>query len=455
MSSLNDLKKTNSPAAPRRNGLKRWLLVVPILLLACAVMWQIFGDVLLPRVTVKTASVVLLDVEGAGETRSSGKAVAQASGWIEPDPFVVHVAAQTVGTVKDVHVLSGETVEEGQVLVELDPADAELLLQGKVHALAAAEKTVAIRDAEKAIAQEALVQVEAEVQRAQSALAVAKDRWSRVEGLQPGDISSSERVGASNQVVQLVAALDSVRSTVSVAEAEIQKNNALRDASVAAAGQARAELELAQLYLDRTTVVSPMKGVVLKRLVEPGDLLTKTGHGVLSLYDPGRLQVRVDVPLSDIQHIRVGQQSVIQGGAFGGKTFAGEVTRITGEADIARNTVQVKVRIVDPDPIMRPEMLCRVEFQAAATGNVPRSGGGAQTLWLPESALVSRESDQAVVWVVDRVRETVSRTPITLGGEERDGLVSVRSGVPAGAHVVVEGYEGLRDGVRVDAGGTP
>ena len=104
MTSLDDLKKTgdSSPQAPRRT--RRWLLPLLGGGLVLAVLWMFFGDALTPAIPVDSTSVLLLESEHASVTvrPTSGKTVAQASGWIEPDPFEVLVSAQTAGTVQDV-----------------------------------------------------------------------------------------------------------------------------------------------------------------------------------------------------------------------------------------------------------------------------------------------------------------------------------------------------------------
>lgn len=125
------------------------------------------------------------------------------------------------------------------------------------------------------------------------------------------------------------------------------------------------------------------------------------------------------------------------------------MTRIVGEADIARNTLQVKVAIRNPDPRMHPEMLCRVEFSGStpstASGPVPQPGAS----WIPESAVHEREGTSAVAWVVDPVSETASPRKIQLSGAEEDGLVLVREGLQAGAKVIIGDVSGLQPGSRV------
>ena len=88
------------------------------------------------------------------------------------------------------------------------------------------------------------------------------------------------------------------------------------------------------------------------------------------LYDPARLQVHVDVPLADAGKVSVGQRANIVVGVLPDRTFEGEIARIVPQADIRRNTLQVKVRIADP-PTASPGN--------ARAGAFRRAGGKATT----------------------------------------------------------------------------
>ncbi len=87
------------------------------------------------------------------------------------------------------------------------------------------------------------------------------------------------------------------------------------------------------------------------------------------LFETGKLQARVDVPLADARQLAPGQAAIITSDFLPNTEFRGIVSRIVGTADLQRNTLQAKVRVIDPDPRLRPEMLCRVKFlqTAAAT----------------------------------------------------------------------------------------
>jgi hypothetical protein len=106
--------------------------------------------------------------------------------------------------------------------------------------------------------------------------------------------------------------------------------------------------------------------VVLKLLAVPGAEVGPDSEGLVETYDPARLQLRVDVPLSSVGAIALGQEVEVRSEVLGAAVVAGAVTRIQRESDLLKNTLQVKVRLEDPPALLRPETLCRARFLAAA-----------------------------------------------------------------------------------------
>jgi multidrug efflux pump subunit AcrA (membrane-fusion protein) len=124
--------------------------------------------------------------------------------------------------------------------------------------------------------------------------------------------------------------------------------------------------------------------------------------------------------------------------------FEGEVTRINGEADLQRNTLQAKVRISNPDEKLRPEMLCRVEFLDTATVSQKTPAAGNLSVFVPETAL--REQS---VWICDPDSRRVSRRSVDPTDESREGHRRLNSGVLPGEWVVLD-PSGLRENQRVN-----
>jgi hypothetical protein len=257
-----------------------------------------------------------------------------------------------------------------------------------------------------------------------------------------------------------------------VAQAEV----AQADAAAERVGVLRDEAALA---LDRMEVRSPAAGVVLNRLVGPGSRLSMAGSNagagsdamsgaVLRLYDPAKLQVRVDIPLAEAAKVGVGAVAAIVTEAMPGRSFSGRVTRVVHEANIQRNTVQVKVAIDDSDPILKPEMLTRVRFMAAAdsahTGTATPGWADAQGtagMWAPTSGLTATGDGVARAWVIDHrggAAGTVAEgREVRVLGEAEGGYTPVgpvegdgSRGLRPGDRVIIDAPAGLKAGTRVD-----
>ena len=84
---------------------------------------------------------------------------------------------------------------------------------------------------------------------------------------------------------------------------------------------------------------------------------------VVEMYDPQKLQVRVDVRLEDVPMVTPGQQVNIET-ASSADVIHGQVLQITSSANIQKNTLEVKVELLDPPLAVSPEMLVTAAFLA-------------------------------------------------------------------------------------------
>ena len=142
------------------------------------------------------------------------------------------------------------------------------------------------------------------------------------------------------------------------------------DASHAAIRQAEGTLAFAQAQLDWTQIRSPIDGVVLEKLTEPGELVTPQTFGgthgpstaLIAVADPSDLQVEIDINESDLSKISLNQKCRISPEAFPDKAYSGYVAEIAPEANRQKGTLQVKVQVENPDHFLTPELSARVDF---------------------------------------------------------------------------------------------
>jgi RND family efflux transporter MFP subunit len=410
----------------------------------------------------------------------------QAPGWVEADPFPIAVSALADGVVKEVLALEGQTVKVGDVVARLVDEDAKLALaraeaelDDRTARLEAAqrnwdnpvERTRALAAAEGMVAESKadLEKLTAEVAAENAKLGSLQFEAQRAaESFKNQAASEIENVRAQKEFEAQRAVVEATKARRPVLEAQLaqraaeltaaKENLRLRIEETRELAEAKAQHALAKaardeaaLRLSRMEVRSPADGVVMQRLTQPGNKMVMnmddphSAHVVL-LYDPMKLQVRTDIPLADAAKVGVGQEAKIVVGVLPDRTFNGRVTRIVNEADIQKNTLQVKVAILDPAPQLKPEMLARVRFTTSANGASTRPASS-QTVFAPLD-VIHRTGDTAMAWVVDPRRNVATHRTIQLGQTQQDGWVSVISGLSPGDQLIADN-SGLSEGQRI------
>lgn len=469
-------------------------------------------DTLAPATTVRVVPAVferevIPATDPATQAPPASTRSVQAPGWLEAEPFAVACTALADGVVAEIHVLEGQPVAPSQIIATLVPEDAQLSLARADAELRIAEATLAVAQADlraaqtewnepverrRAVAATSAQLAETEASLAQLPSLIATERAAldrlieehkRVKNaLESGAINEIEEIISRKRVDEQQAKLDSVERSRGILEAQrdrlaaeaaaADRNADLRiaerralDAAVASAAvaeaavaEATARRDEASLRLERMTIRAPIAGYVQRRLKAPGDKVMLGGDDPTSaqialIYDPNRLQVRVDVPLADAAAVRPGQPCEVVVDVLPDRVFRGEVLRFTSEADIQKNTVQIKVRVLDPDPLLRPEMLTRVKFlgsDAVEGAHRDAQTDGTAVVRIPTSTLRATGAGSSEVWVVrERRRDIGTAHRITVVPEdELDGWTRIRSTVRPGDLIALNA-EHLRDGARV------
>ena len=387
----------------------------------------------------------------------------QAAGWFEPDPLPIRATALVDGVVDEVFVLEGEAVKTGQPLASLIRDDTELMLDGSKRKL---EQTVAEHHMHltniPAVAAEAASVLD-QIRSAQASLAELSDKHSRIRSLSEGTVSEQEVTAAGLAVDAQTAKIASLKSDRAAVLARLEAINAQSKVFDAMIAGAKVDVAGSQLALDRTSILSPVDGVVLELKAAPGQkkllrMDDPDSATIAVLFETGKLQARVDVPLADARQLAPGQAAMITSDFLPNAEFKGVVSRIVGTADLQRNTLQAKVRVIDPDPRLRPEMLCRVKFlenRRASNSNSRASGAsGSRAVMAPIECLIDREKNTATAWVVSPDGSRSLRRKIELGSLELEGYVEARSGLLAGENLILPPHDGLEEGRRIKTSDT-
>ena len=231
------------------------------------------------------------------------------------------------------------------------------------------------------------------------------------------------------------------------ADARYKRAQAAVSGAGSAITSAQAALGAANVAVEYTRIRAPFDAVVLTKDADVGDIVTPFGAAanakaaVVTIADMSSLQVEADVSESNLEKVKTGQPCEIQLDALPDSRFRGEVHMIVPTADRSKASVMVKVRFLDTDPRILPEMSARVAF---LEHQVTKNEEEPKTAINP--AAVMTKDGKNLVYVVKG--DTVVETPVIVG-EKMGDLVEVREGLMPGVAVVLNPSGKLKNGSRI------
>jgi len=340
----------------------------------------------------------------------------------------------------------GARVRAGQVLAVIETPELEQELAQAQAALAQAEVGVTQTQAKLEQARATQQQARATLEQARATLAlaqVAKERWNALVERQ-GAVSRQEadekrtaaEVGQAN-VAAAQATVASTRASISVAEADVaaaRTNVAAQQANVQRLTALRSFQQL----------VAPFDGIITARAVDRAALIT-AGSGSASaplfrIARAERLRIYVRVPQTWVRALTPGGQTQVLVPEFPARTFLGQVVSTAGALDQASRTLLTEVQIPNDDGSLLPGMFANVQF--AITRAEP-------PLWLPATALILGAGGVQVAVVRDDQTVHVQTVEV---GHDLGQKVEIVAGLTGTESVIVNGGDGLREGLRVRPG---
>jgi RND family efflux transporter MFP subunit len=319
------------------------------------------------------------------------------------------VASKATGRLEWLGVREGSKVTAGEVLARLENRDVTAQMEQAAANIKVAEAN--------------LEQGEAELNDADRQLKRS------AELLQKNFVSAAAHDAVVSRHARAVAAISGQRAAIAAA---------------------RANHRAAQVAVEQTLIRAPFDGVVLTKNANVGDVITPFSSAlgsqaaVVTMADMSTLEVEADVSEANIAKVRIGQPCEVQLDALPGVRFRGQVQRTVPTVDRSKATVTVKIRFIDSDERVLPEMSAKVAFlsrEVATENNVP-------AVAVPASAIAERDG-RKVVYIVREGR--AAEVKVDAAGSTGD-FVRV-SGVRAGDKVVLKPSDRMRDGVQVVTAG--
>lgn len=399
--------------AKKKKSKLKWIIISVLGLIALIFIYSAFfkksDDAILVTTTKVARKTIIQKVSAVGN--------------IKPETEV-KISSETSGELIFLGVKEGDTVSVGQILARIKPDIIETQLKQQEAALDAAKMDIEFQSAN--------------VEQTKSLFKRTKDLF--------------EKEFASKQD------LENAKANYDKAQSQYQ-------ASLARLAQSQASLSQIKRSADRTTIYSPINGVVTSLAVELGEKILGTaqfqGTEIMKVADLNVMNAVVEVDENDIILLKKGDLTNIEIDAFKDRKFKGYVLEIghsaivsgTGTQDQTTN-FQVKVRLTDYDRKIRPGMSCEVKIETETRENVISVPLGAVTVRAsaphpsrPGEANVKKENEEVekitptpIVFVRDKDKAILRKVEV---GISDDGYIEVLSGLKEGEEIISSPYAAI------------
>ena len=368
-------------------------------------------------------NIILVQVEKA-QKRDITQTVT-ATGTIDPE-FKVIITPEVTGEIIDLPVKEGDTVKKGQLLIKIK-GDQYMAQKDRLEAnLKSSEANLKMRDAE-------LKRIELE--------------YDRVKELHSKALASD--------------------SELETAQTNFLTAKASYEAAEANVLQSKAQLREVMDILYKTTIYSPMEGIVTQLNVELGERVLGSGFSqgtnIMTVADLDNMEAVIDVDENDVVLVSIGDTANVTVDAFGDKVFHGIVKEIGNSAKQTGLGTQeqvvnfsVKVKLIDLDPSLRPGMSCNADIETETVSNVisvPIQSVTARTdIPVENDSLKSEEKDEGESGTFEKKKpkEVVflakngkAKMVVVETGISDDNYLQIKNGIQEGDEVISGSYRAI------------
>jgi RND family efflux transporter MFP subunit len=243
------------------------------------------------------------------------------------------------------------------------------------------------------------------------------------------DVAAAKVAAARSQVRMIEARADSAKSQIGVVEAK--------------SSGAQAVVQETRIPLQDTALRSPLSGVVLKKSVERGTLVSPGTTG-FTVADTSSVKAVFGVADTAVPEMKLGSTLSVETESMPGKEFRGQITSVFPAADPKSRAFNVEVTIPNPDYQLRPNMIVSLTVGT-------QKAAAAQPV-VPLNAVMKAKDNPngyAVFVVTEQGGRQVARLRDVKLGDSYGNTVAVTEGLRQGEQVITTGGTMVNDGEQV------
>jgi HlyD family secretion protein len=416
----------------------RWIIAGVVVLVLLGAGRFVYGKLnAVPE--VRTQRIASTNSAGGG---SGDNVILNATGYVVA-AHKIQVASKVLGRVAWIGVDKGDKVREGQVIVRLEDDEYRAQLQQAQGQLASL--TAQLAELQAGSRPQEVERARHDFEEAQANQDNARINLERTEKLvKEGVLAKQALDDAKSRYDREASRVASLQRSYDLVKIGPRKEQI--DSMRGQLEQARGAVAFYETQLANTLIKAPVTGTILERVVEKGEFVTTSFVGergakgyVVSLANLNDLQVELDINQNDFAKLGPKQRGIVTTDAFPDRKYEGVIDEISPEANRQKATVQVKVKVLNPDDYLRPEMNSSVAFiTESKTGS---AAPAKPVVYVPSSAV---RNNAVFVFAGDKAVRRVVRT----GSNTSQGL-RIEEGLNGGEDLILDPPADLKDGDRV------
>jgi RND family efflux transporter MFP subunit len=338
----------------------------------------------------------------------------------------------------------GDRISTGAVLARVRQSDYQVKVREAESQAHEARSAIATTKAQYQEALNGIGSSQAQLAEAEAAYEKAKLDYERAQNLFASQSMTKANYDAAKAQLDVCAAkVAAARAQVRMIQAKADAAKSQIDVIKARSNSAQAVVQETAIPLQDTALKSPLNGVVLKKSVERGTLVSPGTTG-FTVADTSSVKAVFGVPDTAVPEMKLGSTLSIETETMPGTQFRGRITAVFPAADSQSRAFNVEVTIPNPGYQLRPNMIVSLRVGTAQTGS-------AQPV-VPLNAVMKAKDNPdgyAVFVVTEQGGRQIAQLREVKLGESYGNTMAVVDGLKQGERVITTGGTMVTDGAQV------